>query len=67
MSLPKALTGFSINGVAGTFNGNSIQVLLKWTGLTNLVAEFSTNGASVQINGTTQVSGYRVRCIADLF
>ncbi len=56
----KAMTSFSLNGVAGVISETTktIGVLMpSGTVVTNLIATFSTTGANVSIGGATQVSG----------
>jgi len=60
LSSAKAITAFSLNGVVGTINevGKTITVTIPYgTGVTNLVATFTTTGASVKVGSTIQVSG----------
>jgi hypothetical protein len=55
----KALTGYSLAGVAGVINeaGKTISVTLpSGTAVTALIATFTTSGASVKIGGTVQAS-----------
>ncbi len=57
----KAITSFSINGVAGDIINNNIGITLPYnTNLTGLVAKFSTTGASVKIGQITQISGVNI-------
>ncbi|WP_345817805.1 DUF5018 domain-containing protein (plasmid) [Paraburkholderia sp. PREW-6R] len=54
----KALTGFSLNGVAGVINGQNIAVTLPaGTDLTSLLPVFSTTGVKVSVAGVTQGNG----------
>ena len=54
----KALTAFSLNGVAGTITGQNIAVKMpNGSGLTSLVATFTITGQSVSVNGVIQGSG----------
>src|SRR5659263_228824 len=56
----KAITAFSLAGVVGTINetGKTIAVAMPFgTDVTNLVATFTTTGASVNVGSTVQVSG----------
>ena len=53
----KDITAFSILGQAGTIGANSVGVTLPFgTNPNNLVPSFTISGASVNINGTNQVS-----------
>ena len=53
----KAITSYSINNVEGVIGTNSINVELPYgTAVTDLVAKFTTSGASVKVGATTQVS-----------
>jgi len=59
----KAITSFSLNGVVGTINetGKTIAVTMPFgTDVTAMVATFTTNGASVKVGETIQVSGTTV-------
>lgn len=59
-SSEKAITAYSINGIAGTINETAkvISVTLSdGTDYTSLVATFTTTGASIKAGATTQVSG----------
>jgi N-acetylneuraminic acid mutarotase len=57
-SSAKAITAFSLFGVAGSINGLNITVIVP-TGrsVTAAVATFTTTGTSVTVNGVTQFSG----------
>jgi hypothetical protein len=60
LSSAKAITSFILNGVAGTINetNKTIGVTMPYgTSVTNLVATFTTTGASVKVGSTVQVSG----------
>jgi len=60
LSSSKAITSFALNGVIGTINetAKTIAVTMPYgTSVTNLVATFTTTGASVKIGSTVQVSG----------
>lgn len=50
---------FSIGGVPGTINGNSIYVELRWTGVNhrNAIATFSDVGGRVTVDGVVQKNG----------
>jgi len=50
-------SSFGMYGVNGTIGTDTISVNGRWWGLTNLVANFSSTGNSVTVNGVTQVSG----------
>lgn len=51
------ITSFSIGGVAGSISGTSIGLTLPFgTDRSKLVAEFSTTGAKVAVDGVVQVS-----------
>ncbi len=54
----KDITSFSINGVIGTINSNTISLTLP-TGIDtgSLIAIFSTNGTSITVGGVLQQSG----------
>ena len=59
----KAVTTFSVAGVAGTVDesAKTISVVLaNGTDLTKLVATFSTTGATVKVAGATETSGITV-------
>jgi uncharacterized delta-60 repeat protein len=59
-SSAKAITAFSLNGVFGTINetGKTIAVTMPFgTGVTSMVATFTTTGASVTVGSTVQTSG----------
>lgn len=59
-SAAKAITAYSLAGVAGTINetAKSISVTVPYgTNVTDLAAAFTTTGASVSINTTVQTSG----------
>jgi hypothetical protein len=56
----KAITAFSLNGVAGTINetGKTIAVtMFSGTDVTALVATFTTTGTSVKVGSTVQTTG----------
>ncbi len=56
----KAITAYSLGGVAGTINesAKTIAVAMPYgTDVTALVATFSTTGASVKVGTTLQTSG----------
>jgi pimeloyl-ACP methyl ester carboxylesterase len=56
----KAITAFSLDGVAGTINESWKYILVRMppgTPVTALVATFSTSGASVQVGSTVQITG----------
>jgi formylglycine-generating enzyme required for sulfatase activity len=56
----KAITAFSLKGVAGTINetAKTIAVTMPYgTDVTALVATFITTGASVKVGSTVQISG----------
>ena len=60
LSSEKAITAFSLAGVVGTINeaGKTIAVTMPYgTGVTNLIATFTTTGSSVTVGSTAQVSG----------
>jgi hypothetical protein len=62
-SSAKAITAFSLNGVAGTINETEKTIAVAMPSLTNvysLAATFTTTGASVTIGTTTQKSGVTV-------
>ena len=53
----KAITGFSLNGIAGIITGQSISVVMPFsTNITALTATFTTSGASVAIGSALQTS-----------
>lgn len=59
-SSAKAITAFALGGVAGTINETekTIAVTLPYgSSLTNLVATFTSTGASMKIGSTVQISG----------
>jgi hypothetical protein len=59
-SSAKAITSYSLNGVAGTINetAKTIAVTTPYgTDVTALVAAFNTTGQSVKVGSTTQVNG----------
>jgi len=59
-SSAKSIKTFSLNGIEGTINEaeNTIAVIMpSGTNVTNLVATFTTTGASVEVDSTVQVSG----------
>ncbi len=59
-SSAKAITAFSLDGVAGTINetAKTISVTMPYgTNVTALVATFVTTGSSVKVGTTVQVSG----------
>ncbi|MCK9420600.1 MAG: DUF5018 domain-containing protein [Nitrospirae bacterium] len=56
----KAITSYSISGVAGTIDENAKTISVNLSGLTDvtaLTATFATSGTSVTAGGTVQVSG----------
>lgn len=54
----KAISAFSLDGINGVIDGNNISVTMPYgTSLTNLVANFTTDGETVTIGNTTQVNG----------
>jgi len=56
----KAITAFSLNGVAGAINetGKTIAVTMPYgTNVTALAATFTTTGASVKVGSIPQISG----------
>ena len=54
----KAITAYSLNGVAGTITGTAISVTLPLgTNVTAQVATFSSTGANVKVGTTVQASG----------
>jgi hypothetical protein len=59
-STAKAITAFSLAGVAGTINeaGKTIAVSMpSGTNVTALIATFTTTGASVKVGSTVQATG----------
>jgi glycopeptide antibiotics resistance protein len=59
-SSAKTITSFSLNGSVGTINETVKTIALTMpfgTSVTNLVATFTTTGASVKVGSTVQVSG----------
>jgi len=59
-STAKAITAFSLAGVAGTINeaGKTIAVTMPYgTNVTALIATFTTTGASVKVGSTVQATG----------
>ena len=60
LSSAKAITAYSISGVAGTIDeaGKTIDVTMPFgTNVTGLVAIFTTTGSSVRVGAAMQVSG----------
>ena len=60
LSSAKAITAFSLNGSVGTINetGKTIAVTMPYlTNVRNLVATFTTTGASVKVGSTVQITG----------
>jgi hypothetical protein len=58
ISKKKEFKEFLINGNKATINGQNISVVLPYgTDLTNLIAEFKTDGKLVKIKGVNQISG----------
>ncbi|CAM3728118.1 ice-binding family protein [Polynucleobacter arcticus] len=56
----KALTSYSLNGVSGTINQatqNIVVAMPSGTAVNALIASFNTTGSSVSISGVTQASG----------
>jgi len=67
-SSEKAITSFSLNGVAGAINETVKTVTVSMPSLTNvttLVATFTTTGASVKIGSTAQDSEVTVNSFTD--
>jgi hypothetical protein len=64
--LGSEITAFSIGGVPGVINGNSIYVELRWTGVNHrsAIATFSDVGGKVTVDGIVQVSGVTVNDFA---
>lgn len=61
VSSSKAITKYSLNGTKGVINGFNISVVMPYgTNVTNLIATYTTTGASVAVNGINQVSGQTV-------
>jgi len=59
-SSAKLLTAYSLNGVTGIINttNKTISVYLPYgTSVVDLIATFTTTGASIAVSGTPQVSG----------
>ena len=57
----KAITAYSLAGVAGTINGTAIAVTLPYgTSKTALTATFTITGTSVKVGTTVQTSGTTV-------
>ncbi len=59
-SSAKAITAFSLNGAVGTINqtNKTIAVVMPYgTSVTNLVANYTTTGVSVKVNGIEQQNG----------
>jgi hypothetical protein len=59
-SSAKAITAFSLNGVAGTINETAKTITVAVPSLTNvysLAATFTTTGSTVTVGTTTQTSG----------
>lgn len=50
-------SAFGIAGETGKFEGNTIQVDIPWSALTNLTATFSTTASEVLVQGIVQKSG----------
>jgi len=60
LSAEKAITAYSINGIAGTINETSKTIAITvpfGTNVTALIATFNTTGTSVKVDATVQVSG----------
>ena len=61
----KAISAYSLAGVAGTINGTAISVIMpSGTDVTTLVASFTTTGSNVKIGTLTQTSGTTVNSFA---
>lgn len=56
-SSAKAITAFSIAGIAGTFTDFNIKITLPFGSSTTNVATFTTTGAIVSVNEVIQFSG----------
>ena len=59
-STAKAITAYSINGIAGTINETAKTIAVtvpNGTNVTALVAKFNTTGSSVKVGTTVQTSG----------
>jgi len=52
-----SFTNFSINGISGTIGSESVNFVVKWWGVSNLIASFSVVGATVSVDGVDQSSG----------
>lgn len=60
LNTAKAITAFSLNGVAGTVNESNKSITVTMpagTDVTTLIATFTTTGASVAVRATPQLSG----------
>lgn len=58
VTLPALILSYSLNGTAGTINGESITVTMPYdTNVESLVATFTTNVGRVQVESTLQTSG----------
>ena len=67
LSSQKAITVYSINGIAGTIDETAKTIAVTVPSLTNvysLVATFSTTGISVKVGTTTQESGVTINNFA---
>jgi hypothetical protein len=67
-SIPKEILEYSIPslGVTGMIRGNQIVITSETiTSIASYVANFKTNGSSVTVNGTEQVSGVTSNSYAD--
>ena len=57
-SSDKAMTAFSLNGTNGVISGSNIIVTLPYgTNVNSLIADFTTTGQNVSVNGTVQSNG----------
>ena len=54
----KAITAYSLSGYPSVITGESIAVTMPFrTGVTGLIATFTTTGTSVKVESTAQISG----------
>ncbi len=61
LSNSKAITAYSINGIPGAIDGESINVTVPLNSdVESLIATFTTTGTAVTVNGVEQISGTTV-------
>lgn len=51
---------FTLNGQTAIIAGNTITANLKWSNITSLVASYTTDAQSVELDGFTQISGRNI-------